>query len=217
MTKEELKSKIEMQFSFGEMQMKNTGGLIPMFSVVFTLPDVSKKQEFNFVLAGGKIMENRDEFVYLLGGIFAYVNHFSLIKSVECVTMLSEAWTSFVSKENYDADNWVMPSKDLNRQEVLFCCGKTPENITYLKAKQIVRPIEDSKKFSLVDYKIQESEDEKNAKYALLDTFYAGFKFGTEDLHGMSKEFAKKETADVVIQRLVTKAINSLGSKLIAI
>ena len=223
MTKDELKVKIDKCFENSEQIMLERGELIPMLDIEF-IDDTGEKQIMAVVLATGKDRNVRDKFIQGLGGTLGLVKRMGKIKGVECVVMMSEAWFSSPSKEQYEKGNYYkMPSQDPHKREMLMATGLTNDGICLMHGKEMFSvEVKGKRHFTLSDIPEMKKGFE-SMESNVLNNFFVGYKNATENskknelFDVMFSKFGDMPL-DEILQRsikILTQQVGGLNSEFI--
>src|SRR6185295_2456456 len=154
MIKKELETRLEESFAYAEEILVKNGKLIPMFEIEF----IDEKDKKNIIMVGLALDDNnikRNKFIKGLGLMFGAYKRMGKIKEVVCVVMTSEAWISYVTKEEYKLKHGKVgrPSEDPDRKEMLIVSGLTSDGICLLKAKEMITiEVKGKRHFSLNEF-----------------------------------------------------------------
>jgi hypothetical protein len=211
MTKEELKNKIELYFENAEKMLVKQGSLIPMLDVEFV--DENGK---DCVMAVVMANDNKDKFIRGFGLVMGAIQRLGKIKEVKCIVMMSEAWFSSPSKEEYKKNPNQMPSQDPNRREMLMAVGLTADGKCLMHSKEMFSILVKGKRhFTLKE--VPELNMEKGKMQSnVLDNFFFGFKKALEDSEknkflDLIAPSIKDTTLNEVLERAIKALTSSVG------
>lgn len=200
MQKEELKLKVENCLKHSEQILNDSGSLIPMLDIEF-VDDKGEKSLIAVALATGEDRDKRDVFIKGLGLTLGAIKRIGKIREVRCVVMMSEAWFSSPSDKNYNSGNYLRPSKDPNRREMLMASGLTADGICIMRSKEMFSvEVKGKRHFTLRDVP-ELNGDPLKSESAVLENFFWGY----------NKSMEKNERNDLMDLMAKTGAFKSMS------